>query len=738
MSTVSTTGLYDEDLHGTNPANLITNELQTLQIPGPNDFYFIIPKAAPFFVDSLEVYNAQTGVKYVEGSDYIVGHRFVEAMESIGRPIAGSIRFMKRTITGQVRLKYRTIGGQWGFSDAAILAELSRKQYNPLIRSWGDIDVLPASFPALQHDQSVDSLVGSEEINASLNRIADILEATASGTTESHLKDFNNPHQVTKQQVQLGNVPNYLMASDQQHIDAARNDLFTNPRGVKLSIQEFALKPLNAHIAATGNVHGLTTKDIGLEKVPNYPAATAQQATDPTNNATLMTPYTTSLLIQAQQADPRLDQLIADFNAHLAATNPHNIDPHMIGTLSEAEIRALVQQGGAGGDATTFGGETPTDWEAKFPAVADINIILDELATTVQAGVTALTVVDVTDPVTPGDETEHKMQLATWGEAGYGAYAIYNALGNVQYVASTDAAGYPTTVQSLGPLQWGSTLDANYMLDAQGALRSWGTAKVAIPTAYASGSGFVAANKMNQIWVTKGAVYAVLASAASGAIVFQGGNPSPVLAGLVITDMWLGQSIVDTRRIGIAESDDGTDTPVYTAFGDSSFVTAMTAQLNTFKSLGKIEDIRILDNYIVIIGTKTGSAVGKTMVVLQINYGANITLTDVTTTFDVYNHQTGLSVKANTLNQLDAISGNYGHAVITRQIVGTEIMELYSFGSSSNGQRYIPGTAGPFLAAMAGFDYTVTVDATNYVQFWGDSPDNSLLWPNGRYIIPGG
>ncbi|MBW6072716.1 hypothetical protein, partial [Pseudomonas aeruginosa] len=162
----------------------------------------------------------------------MIGHRFIEAMDSIGRPIAGSIRFMKRSIAGQARLDYRTIGGQWGFSDQAILAELSRRQYNPLIRAWGNIDVLPASFPPLDHDQPIDSLVGSEEINASLQRLGDIMEATASGTTESHLRDFDNPHRVNKVQVQLGNVPNFSMATDQQHKDGNRNDLFTNPRGV--------------------------------------------------------------------------------------------------------------------------------------------------------------------------------------------------------------------------------------------------------------------------------------------------------------------------------------------------------------------------------------------------------------------------------------------------------------------------------------------------------------------------
>ncbi|MBG7006393.1 hypothetical protein I5G20_13505, partial [Pseudomonas aeruginosa] len=128
------TGLYPFDPNGTNPQNFIKGERQTLQVPDGDDYYFIIPFAAPFFVDSLRLFNPLTNQTYVEGVDYLIGHWFIEAMESIGRPIAGSIRIMKRSINAMIGMDYRTIGGQWGFSNQQILAELARKQYNPLIR----------------------------------------------------------------------------------------------------------------------------------------------------------------------------------------------------------------------------------------------------------------------------------------------------------------------------------------------------------------------------------------------------------------------------------------------------------------------------------------------------------------------------------------------------------------------------------------------------------------------------
>ncbi|MFO5615133.1 hypothetical protein ACLBQC_31735, partial [Klebsiella pneumoniae] len=88
----------------------------------------------------------------------------------------------------------------------------------------------------------------------------------------------SDAHWLTKAQVGLSLVPNYAMASDQQHLDANRNDLFTNPRGTLALVNKFAVNPLNAHIAARGNVHGLTAAGINLGNVPNYPASTPTTA----------------------------------------------------------------------------------------------------------------------------------------------------------------------------------------------------------------------------------------------------------------------------------------------------------------------------------------------------------------------------------------------------------------------------------------------------------------------------
>lgn len=730
----STTYLYPEDLNGTNPLNLITDELQTLQAPGPKDYYFIIPKAAPFFADSLVVVNAANNQPYVEGDDYQVGHLFVEAMDSIGRPIAGSIRFMKPTIVGQVKLTYRTIGGPWGFSDQAILRELSNKSVNPLIRSWGDIDVLPYSFPPLPHDQRIDTLVGSKQINETLIKIAEILEATAEGTSKSHIEDKDNPHDVTKFQVGLGNVPNFLMATDQQHLDALRNDLFTNPRGVLLLVNKYAVTPLDDHIRATGNVHDMVPADIGLGNIPNWRPATPQQAIDPTNATTFMSPYTTSLLIQKLQNDPRLDQLIIDFNEHITANNPHHITPSMIGTYTASQIDQKLATISQGGDAVTFGGETPDEWTAKFPAVADINEILQQLFDVYIVAIQALNGLDVEDPVDPTETTKRENQKVVWGTGEYNAYALYNGFGDGRIIAGTGYKGsYPSAPLVEATAKWSTSSTGAYYVNPNGSVSTWGPSPIPLPTAYTP-AGFQEAKAVSTLYASKEQVYLHQADDR----MFMIPRTGPVVDLGIIEDLWtfyINNGTVDPRAMAVAEAGPRETPTVWTAYGDASWVSAFNTIKASITSGGSVlTDLRIGSDTLAIVTTKASVT---QLLVYKINFGASITLTNVTSSTMVTDHSTGAQIAATAVTGITSVTGTYTHFILQKPIgEGSTLSDLLSFGDTSNGQLEIPSAYGPFRGFVAGNGFTVTINSFNFPELWGDVPDNSLLWPDGVYIIP--
>lgn len=290
MATISTTGLYEFDPYGNNPNNLITNEQQPLQVPGPHDFYFIIPKAAPFYVATMVV-KSSTGQEYVEGVDYLFGHYFIEAVHQTGRAIAGSIRFLRRDITGIVELTYQTVGGQWGYDDNAVLQELSNKLVNPLRRSWDEIDPSPVAFPPVPHDQRVDELIGWQEVVDEVRNIADALQSNSGGVLDDHIANKENPHVVTQAQVGLGNVDNFDTAGDLEGIAGTRSDLFMTPRATRLAIAKQAVEALADHVDKTDNPHQVTKAQVGLPNVPNYPAASYAEASLMAAKDRLVTPY---------------------------------------------------------------------------------------------------------------------------------------------------------------------------------------------------------------------------------------------------------------------------------------------------------------------------------------------------------------------------------------------------------------------------------------------------------------
>jgi hypothetical protein len=741
MSTMSTTGLYPEDLTGTNPLNLVTGEIQTLQVPGPDDYYFIIPKAAPYFTDSLKVYNAQTGQLYVENVDYLTGHFFIEAMDSIGRPINGSIRFMKRTIQGQVRLEYRTIGGQWGFSDTAILAELSNRQFNPLIRSWGQIDVLPALFPSLEHQQPINSLVGSAEIKKALEDLAAVIEASAEGASQSHLLDFNNPHKVTKAQVLLGLVQNYAMATDAEARAGTRDDVYMSSRAVFLQITDKALNPLNAHINARGNVHGLVAADINLGRVPNFPAATPTEAVDITNNSTLLTPYTGSLLIQQLSNVPRIDALENLIKQHIADTNnPHKLTPAILGMYSNAQIdQKLADIAGGGGDATTFGGKTPAEWEDGFVAVADAESVIDKVRVQHETNIALLQAVSLESPWTPANESAYQSWLIGAAQAGYSAYSVSNSLWSTLLVQSATGVQIPNVdVMRNAQENWSGVKDASYVVAPNGSLRAYGPASVAAPVGWKDDVSFDPANALEAVWATSGLVYMRKRSIPAGTgeatpgdlYVYGASTPLTLVAtsaqgaaGVFTSSQHL--FIGETTIVELADD-------TFQGRGQAGWVTAINAviaaletEINSKSAGDVIRNACVGDTHVVFTSSVRGD-----LYVYQINRTGN-NVTGVTRVANpVIFDGNGTVVPIANITGITWCTGQYSHFGMVTADGGA----LF-FGDNSQGQCEVDNKAGPFLAVVAGFNYTVTINDKHQTMFWGNSPDNSMLYGTRGTVI---
>lgn len=409
---------YPFDPTGKQSSNAVVGEQQIISPPNDwKDYYFLIPKYAPFFRAGFKAVHKPSGKTLVEGVDFLFTHQFRAASKGTAKPIFGSITFFDKSLAGVIVLNYQTIGGLWTQSETKIAQILANHQMNPRITTWDQIVDMPVTFPPIDHEWSVDDLIGMssvvnklDEIRAALSvadqsaltahitdknnphqvnktqvglsavmnygiasttqaqngtandvymtplRVKEAIDKFASGGLGDHINNKNNPHGVTKAQVLLGNVDNFLTATQAQAEAGTAADAFMTPLRVAQAIQKLAMPALAAHIADKANPHGVTKFHVGLGNVEDYPIATSAQAQAGTSAVVYMTPLRVAQAIEA---------LIANgFRQHLADTdNPHEVSASQLGVYLRTETDSLLQQklgrSEQAYDAGMLGGRTP-------------------------------------------------------------------------------------------------------------------------------------------------------------------------------------------------------------------------------------------------------------------------------------------------------------------------------------------------------------------------------------------
>ena len=331
---------FEFDPSGTNPDNKVVGEQHVLSPPDWMDFYFIIPKFAPFFKESIKVVHQNTGRELVEGQDYHLTHRFRDATLSTAKPVFGSITLLDKDITGAASITYQIIGGIWMIDEGKRIETLTDTKLNPRITTWEEIAGLPAAFPPIDHDWNLDDLIGMSDVRDAILAINGTLGGSQS-VGESHLNRTDNPHNVSKAQVGLGNVDNLSLANQTEAESGTRNDRFMTPLRTKQLLTVEIGQDLSDHIGRTDNPHNLTKAQFGLDKVDNFQTASITEAVEAIKTDRFMTPQTTGAAIQ-QRVGNTLEEHT------LSVDNPHEVTKTQVGLgnvenlqiASEVEARA--------------------------------------------------------------------------------------------------------------------------------------------------------------------------------------------------------------------------------------------------------------------------------------------------------------------------------------------------------------------------------------------------------------
>lgn len=284
MTSEITSPQYPFDPTGTKTTNLITDELQALQGATGHDYYFIVPKATPFFEESMEiVYKSLSGEvrTLTRGVDYYPTHYFIGASRSCSKEIYGSITFLNQSLRGSVTLKYQTLGGEWTVDTGKIAEILGDQLHNPRTTAWEQVQDRPVLFPVIDHDWNLVDMVGMKDVVAALNLAITAIANNGTSISTQHLHDTDNPHQVTAAQIGAATKAD-LTSEVQSQIrelgggsadnlqDGENNKFFTNERVLAAPISGF-------DASVTGKAKDGDTLIIAVSKLQNQidKAATA-------------------------------------------------------------------------------------------------------------------------------------------------------------------------------------------------------------------------------------------------------------------------------------------------------------------------------------------------------------------------------------------------------------------------------------------------------------------------------
>jgi len=217
-----------------------------------------------------------TRVKVGNGEPQPVG-----TATDLANPLAAlsisALEIANQKATISVTLTNSTLEAGFRMTEIGVFAQDQDDSSAEILYAYGTepdstADYIAASGDSiLEEDITIDVFVSNaENVSAIINE--SLVYATKTDF-DAHLADTNNPHGVTKAQVDLGNVPN-VATNDQTptYTEASENANLISGERLTIAFGKIAkaIRSLIAHISATGNVHGATASQIGAAASVHY------------------------------------------------------------------------------------------------------------------------------------------------------------------------------------------------------------------------------------------------------------------------------------------------------------------------------------------------------------------------------------------------------------------------------------------------------------------------------------
>lgn len=195
---------YAEDLTGVNPDNLVVGEVITLT---NNPIRVAISKYAPFYVDSLVLYDNVNQRPLTKGVDYRVPMIVREATLQTGMEVADCVLIENSAVSSSIRFTAQVLGGDWqnNISNIAAIYESFLNDNRSVDWSTG-IYGKPDGFPPSAHPTWLADIFGFGPFVAELERIAKAIELTNTPAFEALVDWFRTQNAAFQTQIDSANA----------------------------------------------------------------------------------------------------------------------------------------------------------------------------------------------------------------------------------------------------------------------------------------------------------------------------------------------------------------------------------------------------------------------------------------------------------------------------------------------------------------------------------------------------
>lgn len=178
---------YPFDSTGLNDDNYIGSEVHTIDSATVGMVNYIVPKNAPFFNESLVVFDTTAGRLLDEGTDYELGHPYALAQTNLNRNLSGSFYFLNPITNNSYSIGYRTLGGDF------ILAEPLEDGValeTDMSVDWSVFSNSSPIWPFLVHEEPIDDTNSLLGLRTAFSGVMDKIAAKPTGLNYLDINGF--------------------------------------------------------------------------------------------------------------------------------------------------------------------------------------------------------------------------------------------------------------------------------------------------------------------------------------------------------------------------------------------------------------------------------------------------------------------------------------------------------------------------------------------------------------------